>query len=84
VWQVAWTLILLGVIAVVLAALADPLGIGSGGFGWHQALLLAVGLVMVVVGAVLARRAATTGGLRDSTMSEENVEIVWVAHECGT
>jgi hypothetical protein len=59
-------LILLGVIAVVVAAIADPVGIGSrGGFGWHQGLLLAVGLAMVLFGAVLARRASSTGGQRE-------------------
>jgi uncharacterized membrane protein YbaN (DUF454 family) len=61
VWQVGWLLVVLGVIGVFLAALADPLGIGSGGFGWHQILLLVVGVVLFVVGAVVARRAASTG-----------------------
>jgi hypothetical protein len=58
---VGWLLVVLGVIGVFLAALADPLGIGgSGGFGWHQILLLVVGVVLFVVGAVVARRAAST------------------------
>jgi hypothetical protein len=64
-WQVGWGLVVLGVIAVLLAALADPLGIGTGGFGWKQILLLVVGVVLLVAGAVLARRAASTGGLRE-------------------
>jgi uncharacterized membrane protein len=64
-WQIGWMSIVLGVIAVVLAVLADPLGIGgSGSFGWKQVLLLVVGLTLVVVGALVARRAARTGGLR--------------------
>lgn len=64
-WQIGWMSIVLGVIAVVLAALADPLGIGGQpGFGWKQGVLLGVGLVLVIVGVVVARRAATTEGPR--------------------
>jgi hypothetical protein len=40
----------------LLAVLANPLGIGHSGFGWHQVLLLVVGVVVAVVGAVLVVR----------------------------
>jgi heme exporter protein D len=59
-------LVVLGVIAVALAALADPLGVGGrAGFGWKQVVLLVVGLVTAVVGALVARRAARTDRMRE-------------------
>jgi hypothetical protein len=65
-WQIGWMSIVLGVIAVALAALADPLGIGgNSGFGWKQGVVLGVGLVLVVVGALVARRAATRDRVRE-------------------
>jgi type IV secretory pathway VirB2 component (pilin) len=63
-WQIGWLLVVLGVIGICLAVLADPLGIGSTG-GWRQILLVVVGVVVVIVGAAIARRAATTQGLRE-------------------
>ena len=54
--QAGLLLVVVGVVAVLLALLADPLGIGAGGFGWVQVLVLVVGLVLVVVGAVLPSR----------------------------
>jgi hypothetical protein len=59
--QAGLLLIVVGVVAVLLALLADPLGIGSGGFGWIQVLVLVVGLVLVVVGAVLPSRVQSSG-----------------------
>jgi hypothetical protein len=53
-------LVVAGVVAVLLALLADPLGIGEGGFGWVQVLVLLVGLVLVVVGAVVPSRAPSS------------------------
>jgi hypothetical protein len=66
--------IALGVIAVLLALLADPLGIGGNedAFGWKQVVLLVVGLVIAASGVVAilgpgarrrdARRPTSEGG----------------------
>jgi hypothetical protein len=46
-------IVLVGIVAVLIAALADPLGIGGEeGFGWKQALLLAFGIVLIIAGGV--------------------------------
>jgi uncharacterized membrane protein len=70
--------IALGVIAVLLALLADPLGIGGNEdtFGWKQVVLLVVGLVIAATGVVAilwpgaarreAGRAASEGGREPS------------------
>jgi hypothetical protein len=51
-----------GVVAALIAALADPLGIGgSSGFGWSQALLLAVGIVLIIAGGVMVVRSPSGG-----------------------
>jgi hypothetical protein len=49
----------LGLLAVLLALLANPLGISSGGFGTKHVLVLVVGIVLIVGGLVAQRRAAT-------------------------
>jgi len=54
--QTGWVLVILGAAMALLAVLANPLGIGHSGFGWHQVLLLVVGVVVAVVGAVLVVR----------------------------
>jgi hypothetical protein len=45
-----------GVIVVVVAAFADPIGIGGAEdtFGWKQIVGVAIGAVVAVVGIVLA------------------------------
>ena len=44
-----------GVVLVLLAVLADELGIGGqAGFGWKQAVVLAVGVIAAGAGAALA------------------------------
>jgi hypothetical protein len=50
-------MVVVGLAAALVAGLANPLGIGNSGFGWHQGLLLGVGVVVAVVGAVVALRA---------------------------
>jgi hypothetical protein len=55
-------IIVVGLAAALLAVLANPLGIGHSGFGWHQVLLLVVGAVVAVVGVVVAVRAPSSGG----------------------
>ena len=46
-----------GVVLLVLSALADPIGLGGGGgFGWKQATGVIVGAAVAVVGLVLMLR----------------------------
>jgi hypothetical protein len=46
-----------GVLLVLIALFADPLGLGrSPGVGWRQTLGAVVGVLVVVVGAYLLRR----------------------------
>ncbi|HYX78038.1 MAG TPA: hypothetical protein VE727_01650 [Solirubrobacterales bacterium] len=47
----------LGVLAVLIALLANPLGISSGGFGAKHILLLVVGIALIIGGLVAQRRA---------------------------
>jgi hypothetical protein len=54
-------MIVVGIAAALLAALANPLGIGHSGFGWHQVVLLVAGIVLAVVGAVVVLRAPSSG-----------------------
>ena len=55
--QTGLLIIVVGLAAALLAALANPLGIGHSGFGWHQVVLLVAGIVLAVVGAVVVLRA---------------------------
>jgi hypothetical protein len=60
--QIGIVVALLGVVAALIAALADPLGIGgSSGFGWTQGLLLAVGILLVIAGGVMVVRSPSSG-----------------------
>ena len=53
----AKTLMIVGILTVLVAALADPLGLGrSPGFGWRQALGVVVGALVVAGGVYLWRR----------------------------
>lgn len=47
-----------GVIVVVVAAFADPIGIGGAEdtFGWKQTIGIVLGAVLVVLGIILAVR----------------------------
>jgi hypothetical protein len=46
--------LIVGVVAVLLAVLADELGVGGqSGFGWKQGILLALGVASAVVGVAL-------------------------------
>ena len=49
--NIAWAAIAIGVIMVLVALLADTLGIGESGFGWKRGLFLAVGVVVLLAGA---------------------------------
>ncbi len=46
----------IGVLAILVGALADPLGIGgtASKFGWKQIALIVVGLVLVIGGVLAA------------------------------
>jgi hypothetical protein len=61
--QTGFLVLVVGVAAALLAVLANPLGIGHSGFGWHQVVLLVVGLVLAVVGALLVLRAPSSGAV---------------------
>jgi len=53
----AWIVIGLGALLVIIAALADVLGIGrSPGFGWIQTLGVIVGALVILAGLYLRRR----------------------------
>ena len=57
----AWGMIVLGLVIIVLSGFADALGLGQHpGFGWKQALGLAVGLAFVVRGIYWRRRLRAT------------------------
>jgi uncharacterized membrane protein YccC len=63
-------MIVVGVAAALLAALANPLGIGDPGFHWRQGLLLGVGIVLAIAGAVIAWRASSSGTQPESSASQ--------------
>lgn len=48
--------VLVGVVAALIAALANPLGIGDPGFGWKQGVLLAIGILLIIAGGVMVLR----------------------------
>jgi len=53
-------IVVVGIVAALLGALANPLGIGHSGFGWKQVVLLVAGIVLAVVGAVVVLRAPSS------------------------
>jgi hypothetical protein len=53
--------VLVGVVAALIAALANPLGIGDPGFGWKQGVLLAVGILLIIAGGVMALLSPSSG-----------------------
>jgi hypothetical protein len=61
--QIGVVVALVGVVAALIAALADPLGISGAEneFGWKQILLLAVGILLIISGGVLALRSPSSG-----------------------
>ena len=56
--QIGIAAVLVGVVAALVAALADPLGIGhtGSGFGWKQSVLLGVGILLIIAGGVVLVR----------------------------
>jgi hypothetical protein len=60
--QIGMLVVLVGVVAALIAALADPLGVGEeSGFGWKQGVLLAVGILLIIAGGVIALRSPGSG-----------------------
>ena len=61
--QIGMVVVLVGVVAALIAALADPLGIGGeeDTFGWKQGVLLAIGIVLIIGGGFMALRAPSSG-----------------------
>ena len=55
---VALLVIATGVVMVLIALLADVLGIGAEGFGWRRGAFLAVGVVVAIAGIVYLRAPA--------------------------
>jgi hypothetical protein len=53
--------VLVGVIAALIAVLANPLGIADPGFGWKQGVLLAIGILLIIAGGVMALRSPHGG-----------------------
>ena len=54
--------VLVGVVAALIAALANPLGIGDPGFGWKQGVRLAIGILLIIVGGVMLRSPSSETG----------------------
>ena len=58
--QLGLLIVVAGALLLVLSLLADPLGIGVNEgyvFGWKQAVGTVVGVALVVIGYLVARRA---------------------------
>jgi hypothetical protein len=63
--------ILVGLVAALIAALANPLGIGDPGFGWKQGVLLAIGILLIIAGGVIALRSPSPETGAPPTGSED-------------
>ncbi len=60
--RLSWVALIVGVLVVVLSALADPLGLGrSPGFGWKQTVGVIVGLLSLLFGVRWRRQARGAG-----------------------
>jgi hypothetical protein len=56
----AWIVIIVGILVALISALADPLGLGRHpGFGWLQGLGVIIGLLAILAGFYLRRRASS-------------------------
>ena len=69
--QTGLLIVVVGVAAALLGALANPLGIGHSGFGWKQVVLLVVGIVVAGVGAAVLRRAPSSNAAPGSEPGPE-------------
>jgi hypothetical protein len=59
--QTGMVVVLVGVVAALIAALANPLGIGDPGWGWKQSVLLAIGILLIIAGGVMVLRSPSDG-----------------------
>ena len=59
--QTGMVVVLVGIVAALIGALANPLGIGHAGFGWKQGVLLAIGILLIIGGGVMALRPPSGG-----------------------
>lgn len=60
--RLSWVALIVGVLVVVLSALADSLGLGqSPGFGWTQTVGVIVGLLSLLFGVRWRRHARGAG-----------------------
>jgi MFS-type transporter involved in bile tolerance (Atg22 family) len=66
--QIGMVIALAGVVAVLIAVLANPLGIGqdTGAFGWKQGVLLAIGIVLIIAGGVTTTSGGTEAPARET------------------
>ena len=69
--NIALAVIVVGVAMALLALLADALGIGNGGFGWHRGALLAVGVVVALCGVVYLLRPPRGGAAQETEPPED-------------
>ncbi len=54
---IPWTVIAVGVLLVIIATLADSLGLGRhAGFGWRQGRGVVIGALVIVAGLYLRHR----------------------------
>jgi type VI protein secretion system component VasK len=60
-----------GVVMVLIALLADVLGIGEEGFGWRRGALLAAGIVVVLAGVAYLMAPARA---RDAAAEQRSAE----------
>lgn len=58
--QIGIVVVLVGVVAALIGALANPLGIGDPGFGWKQGVLLAIGILLIIAGGVMMLRSPSS------------------------
>ncbi len=51
--MLARVVIIVGALLILIALFADPLGLGSPGFGWKQVLGVVVGALVILAGVYL-------------------------------
>ena len=55
--SVGWAITAIGIVVLIVSALADQIGLGNtDSFGWKQILGVVVGAVIMVLGFIVAKR----------------------------